>query len=95
MRIVFIGAVQFSEHALKLLLELRANIVGVCTLAESAINSDHSNLSEIANHSNIPFLTRSNINDQSSVEWVRRLRPDFVFCFGWSYLIQKELLLEL
>ena len=92
MRIVFIGAVHFSERALKELLELRANIVGICTLVESPINSDHANLSEIAKKFNIPFLTRPNINDQSSVEWVRLLKPDFVFCFGWSYLIKKELL---
>ena len=92
MRIVFIGAVQFSERALKQLLELRANIVGIFTLAESAVNSDHVDLSEIAKYYNIPFLTRSNINDQTSVEWVRLLKPDFVFCFGWSYLIKEELL---
>ena len=92
MRIVFIGAVHFSERALTELLELGANIVGICTLAESAINSDHANLSEIAKKFNLPCLTRSNINDQSSVEWVRGLKPDVVFCFGWSYLIKKELL---
>lgn len=92
MRIVFIGAVQFSERALNELLELRANIVGICTLAESAINSDHVNLSEIAKKFNIPCLTRPNINDQSSLEWVRDLKPDVIFCFGWSYLLKKELL---
>ena len=92
MRIVFIGAVRFSERALTELLALRANVVGVCTLSESSINSDHVDLSEIAKKSNIPFQTNSNINDPTSVDWVRALQPDVVFCFGWSYLIKRELL---
>ena len=92
MRIVFIGAVRFSERALTELLALRANVVGVCTLSESSINSDHVDLSEIAKKSNIPFQTNPNINDPTSVDWVRALQPDVVFCFGWSYLIKKDLL---
>jgi methionyl-tRNA formyltransferase len=40
MRIIFIGAVAFSRSALERLIEIRAGIVGVCTLNESSINAD-------------------------------------------------------
>ena len=92
MRIVFIGSVEFSQQAFNELLNLRANIVGVCTLAKSSINSDHADLSETAMHANIPVRFTPNINDSASVDWVRALRPDVLFCFGWSYLLKREIL---
>ena len=92
MRIVFIGSVKFSQQALSELIAVRANIVGVCTLAKSAINSDHVDLSETAKHFNIPVRMTPNINDSVSIDWVRSLRPDVIFCFGWSYLLKRELL---
>ena len=92
MRIVFIGSVHFSERALNELLALGANIVGVCTLSKSNINSDHSDLSKIAKNSNVPVRITQNINDSDSVRWIRALRPDFVFCFGWSQILKREIL---
>jgi len=41
MRILFIGSVAFSAHALRELIAMQAEIVGVCTLKESALNADH------------------------------------------------------
>lgn len=92
MRIVFIGSVQFSQQALSELLTLRAKVVGVCTLAKSDINSDHADLSKTSKNSNIPVRITPNINDSASVDWVRSLRPDVIFCFGWSYLLKREIL---
>jgi methionyl-tRNA formyltransferase len=39
MRILFIGAVAFSAHALQELIAMQVEIVGVCTLKESALNN--------------------------------------------------------
>ena len=47
MKIVFIGAVKFSEQALKKLVEIKSSIVGVCTLENSNFNSDHVDLSPL------------------------------------------------
>lgn len=41
MRIVFIGAVQFSRACLAKLLDIGADVVGVCTLEDSSFNADH------------------------------------------------------
>ena len=47
MKIVFIGAIKFSESCLKKMIELDIHPVAVCTLEKSNFNSDHSNLNDI------------------------------------------------
>ncbi|MBU0587277.1 MAG: formyl transferase [Gammaproteobacteria bacterium] len=92
MRIVFIGAVSFSASMLEVLLRMKAEIVGVCTLSRAPSNSDHADLSEQAHRAGIPVLDAPDINAAQAVEWIRRLAPDVIFCLGWSRLIRPELL---
>jgi len=92
MRIVFIGAVQFSARMLEALIDMKANVVGICTLAESSFNADHENLTAIANASGIPVRCAPDINAKESVDWTKSLSPDVLFCFGWSRLIRQPLL---
>ena len=60
MKIVFIGAVKFSEQALNKLVEIKSSIVGVCTLENSNFNSDHVDLSPLCRKNNI-FIIYYNI----------------------------------
>lgn len=92
MKILFIGAVEFSACVLQELITMRANIVGVCTLSQSQINSDHVDLSRLAERAGIPVRLTPNINSEDSRAWIQSLNPDIVFCFGWSQIIKKELL---
>lgn len=92
MKIVFIGAVEFSASALQELISMQANIIGVCTLPESTINSDHVDLSPIAEQAGIPVKFTPNINSLDVCEWIRSLSPDIIFCFGWSQIVKKSLL---
>jgi methionyl-tRNA formyltransferase len=92
MRIVFIGAVEFSQRALECLLSMDADIVGICTLKESQLNADHVDLSSIGASHGIPCLYANNINSKDSLEWVREKAPDVIFCFGWSKLLKQEIL---
>jgi len=92
MRIVFIGTVEFSLKALDKLLELNANVVGVCTKERSNFNADFADLTPICRKNNIPYKFIEDINSKENVEWIKSLKPDVVFCFGWSSLIKKELL---
>jgi methionyl-tRNA formyltransferase len=92
MRIVFIGAVKFSELALRRLLENQSNVVGVCTLEHSGFNSDHEDLGQLSRSYNIPVLYATNINSEKTIDWIRDLDPDVIFCFGWSRLIKQPLL---
>ena len=92
MRIVFIGSVKFSEDALKQLVEMSANIVGVCTKEESVFNADHVNLRSFCELNEIPWIYSDNINSDHTSSWIRTLNPDVIFCFGWSEIIKDELL---
>ncbi len=92
MKIVFVGTVQFSLKTLKKLIDLKADIVGVCTKKTSSINSDFANLSPTCKEYAIPLLYVDDINSKKSVDWISVLKPDIIFCFGWSFLIKKDLL---
>jgi len=92
MKIVFIGAVEFSLKALEKLLELNANVVGVCTKEKSNFNADFADLTLICKKNNIPYKFVEDINSKENLEWIKSLKPDIIFCFGWSSLIKKELL---
>ena len=92
MRVVFIGAVQFSAKCLEVILSSNAQVVGVCTLKESKFNADHQDLSPIAKVFDIPCLYVEDINSDTSLKWIKEREPDVVFCFGWSRLLKNEIL---
>ncbi|MBW0180980.1 MAG: hypothetical protein KXJ50_07945 [Vulcanococcus sp.] len=92
MKVIFIGGVRFSACALQELIAMQVNIVGVCTAAQSSVNSDHVNLSSIAEESRIPVKLTTNINDVETLAWISRFNPDIIFCFGWSQIIKQPLL---
>lgn len=92
MRILFIGAVAFSAQALHELIAMRAKVVGVCTLKESEFNADHEDLTPIAEQAGIPVQHTPNVNSTNSLAWIRGLKPDVIFCFGWSRLLNSSLL---
>lgn len=92
MRIVFIGAVKFSKHALDRLLTMKAEIVGVCTLQQSKFNADHVDLSFVSDARGIPWRYTEDINSEDSISWIQDKAPDVIFCFGWSRLLKQDLL---
>ena len=92
MRILFIGAVEFSYRSLEKLLEMGTEVVGVCTLQHSKINSDHVDLTSLAQDTEIPVRYTPDINADDTLSWMQGLKPDVIFCFGWSRLLRKKLL---
>ena len=92
MRIVFIGAVQFSEKVLFKLIEMKAEVIGVCTLESSSFNADHCDLTPYSRKHNIPVKYTTNINSEKNILWIKSLNPDIIFCFGWSQLLKTDLL---
>ncbi len=92
MKILFIGTVEFSYKALKKLIELNAEIVGICTKKKSDFNSDFKDLTPLCKKADIPFKYIDDINSNENIAWIRSLSPDIIFCFGWSNLIKKDLL---
>ena len=92
MRIVFIGAVEFSRAALQCLVDINSSVVGVCTLKSSKLNADHADLSEVCRVNDVPSLYATDINSIDTLEWIQNKKPDIIFCFGWSKLLKEELL---
>lgn len=92
MRIVFIGTVEFSRHALERLLAMNAEVVGVCTLQESKFNSDHVDLGEVSEAHGVPCLYAKDINSAETLSWIQERAPEVIFCFGWSSLLKQDLL---
>jgi methionyl-tRNA formyltransferase len=93
MKILFIGCVQFSYRTLKHLLNMKeADIVGVITRRESSFNADFQSLEPLALEAGIPCFIAEGNNQDTMVEWLKVIEPDVVYCFGWSYLLKKEIL---
>ena len=92
MKIVFIGAVTFSEKTLEKLIALKADISGVCTLKKSSFNADHVDLTQLCMKHNIPVRYTTDINSDENISWIKTLVPDVIFCFGWSRLLKTDLL---
>ncbi len=92
MKILFIGSVEFSFCMLEKLVDINANIVGVCTKDSSSFNSDFSDLKPVCIAHSIPYLCVDDINSRESLNWIKNINPDIIFCFGWSSLIRKEIL---
>jgi methionyl-tRNA formyltransferase len=92
MRIVFIGSVKFSLDMLEVLAEMNVSIVGVCTKKSSKFNSDFVDLSSYCKEKSLPWIFCEDINSAESISWISSLRPDVIFCFGWSQIIKREIL---
>lgn len=93
-RIAFVGCVEEGRRSLETLLDLDARIVGIFTLRpDLAANvSGAVPWEDLAASRRIPLHYVRNINDAESVEILRGLAPDLVFCVGWTQLLRSELL---
>ena len=97
MRVCLIGCVEFSDYALQKILELEKSgfceVVGVITKSDSKFNSDFVDLGERAKKSG---KTRSCVHyykdEFSTINFLNEVRPDVIYCFGWSTLLRRSVL---
>jgi len=92
MKIIFIGAVKFSRIILQKLIDLDAQVVGVCTKENSEFNSDFEDLSFLCKKNDIPSRYLGNNILKDDCDWIKSLDPDIIFCFGWSNLLKNNIL---
>lgn len=92
MRIVFIGAVEFSLRALEHSLDINADIAEVCTLKESKFNCDHIDLASLSEERGLPWYYVAYFDSLDCRDWIQQKSPDVIFCFGWSKLLMYYLL---
>ncbi|MGZ3769103.1 MAG: formyltransferase family protein [Bdellovibrio sp.] len=93
MKIAFIGCVEFSERILSRLLSTSGmDICCIITRRSSAFNSDFRDLTPLANSHNVPVFYAEGNNQVDMSAFLRTHLPDVIFCFGWSYLLNKDIL---
>jgi methionyl-tRNA formyltransferase len=93
MKIVFIGCVNFSYKTLEKTASFKdARIVGIVTRKESPFNADYCSLEPIATSRGIPYFFAKGNNQNDMTRWIKGLHPDIIYCFGWSYLLGREIL---
>ena len=94
MKVVLIGSVSSSWHALRGLLRGGVEIVGVLGLDEShaARVSDFRTMREQASEHGVPFQAFHKIAEPGAIEFVKQRRPDLLFVIGLSQLAPPELL---
>lgn len=89
MRILYIGCVKSSERFLRaIFLQTKAEIVGVVTKLSSNFNADHVSLSTFCNENSLDWIDYENNNQL--ISYIKQKKPDIIYCFGWSYLLPKE-----
>lgn len=92
MRIVFIGCVKSSELFLKKLVELKADVVGVVTKAESKFNADFVDIGKVCREYAIDYIYVENANERKCKLYIEQRKPDVIMCLGWSQLLDEEML---
>jgi len=92
MRILFIGTVLFSKNILDEIIKSKNKIVGVIGKKKSKFNSDYYDLVKHSKTKRIDSIYSDNINSIKILRWVKKRKPDIIFCMGWSQLLKKKFL---
>ena len=97
MKVCLIGSVEFSDRALDTLLTLADSgvieIAGVVTKKKSDFNADFVDLREsLIRRALLKVDTHYYKDDNALLEFVKRVAPDVIYCFGWSSLLSKDVL---
>ena len=93
LKIAFIGCVKLSYDAFNHLLPNEAvELVGVVTKKESPLNSDFCSLEPPAKEANISCFLADGKKLSEVANFLKTLKPDVIYCFGWSHIIKKEIL---
>ena len=90
-RVLFIGAVKFSEKILRELHGGPLELVGVCTTSRP-FGSDALDLQPIGAELDVGVIDTPDVNAPEVLAWMRSRSPDIIVCAGWSRLLRAELL---
>lgn len=93
MKICYIGCVYSSAVLLRTLVNSGKDIVGVVTQSNSNYNSDFESLVPLCKERNIPFVCADQVTKEEIVEFMKQHAPDVIYCFGWSRLIEEQILM--
>jgi methionyl-tRNA formyltransferase len=91
-KIIYVGLVDFSYHCLTEVIKNHGNVVGIITSRNQNNNADFKDLTPFSVKYKIPIFYCKNINSVETIDWIKQLVPDIIFCWGWSQIIQEDLI---
>ena len=92
-KIVFISHNIFGYECLKEILKNNGNVIAVITRKYQPNISDYCDqYNQLCNKHKILLYEIDDINDARIKAKLKELVPDFIFVFGWSQIIDKEIL---
>lgn len=94
LEIVFIGCVAEGRRSLQTLLDMGERVAAIFTLEPERARTVAGSVpwEDLAERYHIPLHYVRNVNDPESVELIRRIAPDVVFCVGWTQLLRPPIL---
>ena len=92
MNYIFIGSTKFSLNVLKEIINSKYKPKAIISeFKKSKLNSDYNNLSsqrKLIDH----YLLTKNINNKTSIKFIKNLKPNFLIVVGFNTIISKEIL---
>jgi methionyl-tRNA formyltransferase len=92
MRYAYIGSVKFSYEILKYLIGKGYKPVLVITQKSKGINADYVDLEPLCLSNDVEIIKVDDLNTPNIITKLKSLDLDYIFCFGWSKLLKKEIL---
>tara|TARA_Y100000294_G_C8559807_1_gene338625 strand:+ start:1132 stop:2028 length:897 start_codon:yes stop_codon:yes gene_type:complete len=91
-KILFVGSVHFSYKMLEFLIKNKFNICAVLTKKRKIYKSDYADLTNLAKKNGINSFYINDINGKKSFITIKKFRPDYIFCLGWSQILKKRII---
>ena len=92
-RIVYFGASNYSLYFLKNLKKQNIDIAGVCSIQiNKGFLTDCIDLSNYAKKNQIITKRWTSNNSKQIINWIKKIKPDYIFCIGWPYLLNSQIL---
>jgi len=94
LRIAFVGCVAEGRRSLETLRDMGEDVAVIFTLRPelAAKVSGAVPWEDIAARAEVPLHYVRNMNDPETVEILRGIAPDLLFCVGWTQLLKKAVL---
>lgn len=91
MKAILIGSALSSIEIFKVLIShKKITLDGVVTFNKKNIG-DRFSLEKKASENDIDCLTLNNNNEKKIYNFIKKKKPDLIFCVGWNYILSKKI----
>ena len=91
-KIILIGNVINTFFLLKQILKFKNKFEIIVITNKNYKKSDYSDLVSFCKKKKIQYYITKKINDDKTLSFIKKNIPDYIFCFGWSQILNKNIL---